>query len=205
MRFACLIFLALDSWPQFLWSQSGSWSCQQVMCFRTAFVDADGTIETAQTSEVFCWNDTRYKQDDHVQNVQKITIPETGWANWMREILADKLENCACGMRDSHSFARGHMAHWTALLEDLNSVGVRTFIWQTSMWQDLVHLRLVVYIPCGQIRWGAHLLSHLMSYVNCALTISTKPWIEAITGHGGAEARALKMVWDLAARMDQWG
>ncbi len=42
------------------------------MCFRTAFADADGTIETAQTSGL---NDTRYKKDD-VQNVQKITIPE---------------------------------------------------------------------------------------------------------------------------------
>ncbi len=77
----------------------------------------------------------------------------------MREIRANKFENWACGLRDTfaeqcvpcHSFARGHMAHWTALLEDLHS-GVGTFIWQTSMRQDLVHLRLVVYIPCGQIR-----------------------------------------------------
>lgn len=186
------------------------------MCFRTAFVDADGTIETAQTSGLT--QDTRrmimcrmfrlrfQKQSEQIECGKFLPISLKIVHAACVTLSVQKSRCVPC-----HSFARGHMAHWTALLEDrlefsgsknlhladfdATGPGSPSTCCLHSLWTDSLRSP---FAESFDVILSSYVVKGLNFY-NCALTISAKPWIQAITGHGGAEARALKMVWDLAA------
>ena len=150
----------------------------QVFCFRTAFIDGDGTIDTA-------------------------------WVQVLVFLFPLLSQYVGSGDQVTWHIGRRYLRTWTLSVSDSHMrVLIKPEGWRTlgRLWQDLVHFRFVVHATCRPLRWGVVVYVFVKRHSHAWRSLSesfvvglpcvgcevTNFW-EALTGHGGAEARALKM------------